>query len=437
MIGFLHRLYAGFISPPEAPKTDSALRFGLLGASFIAPMALILPAKSHPEVIVACVAARDRVKAEKYAKEHGIPVVHDTYEDVINDPAVSCIYIALPNSHHYEWALRAVKAGKHVLLEKPSTSNASEAKKLFGNHLFAAPGAPVLLEAFHYSFHPAWQIFLQLIHQDPLAGPVKIAYSQFFLYKGFLNRNDPSEIRLRYALAGGCGMDLSSYNVSHIRQMLADSHPNVQSANFRMLSTSKPPLDEQDLKQIDEAVTATFKSATGAEGRIVADLSTAGGWPIIPASWSRNLPSIGWPKCVAELGEKQIEDDTELTDGETHVVQRTVTFYNHIAPSMYHSIVVQDKHSIKRDVETVHSWTQTRTVKAYDWPDKSDGRQGESWWTTYRYQLNEFVHHVKGRKGSGVWFSGQDSIDQMAVIDEMYEKGGLKARPSAAFESEP
>lgn len=249
-------------------------------------------------------------------------------------------------------------------------------------------------------------------------------------------------------------MDVASYTVSHIRQMLGDSHPTVQSAQFRMLSFSSskslsPTNDRReedlDLQQVDEAVTATYKSATtGAEGRIVADARTAGGWPLLPASWSHNLPSMGWPKCVAELEEKQVEGNnqdgvsgsTKLGKGERHVVQRTVTYYNPIAPSLYHSIVVEDKHSIKSETQTVRSWVKRKTVKSYDWPDKSDGRQGADWWVTYRYQLEEFVNRVKGRKGSGVWFSCKDSIDQMAVLDEMYEKGGLKPRPSAKFDAD-
>ncbi|KAH8699213.1 putative oxidoreductase [Talaromyces proteolyticus] len=431
MLSFINRLYTGFISPPESSKVDDPVRFGVLGASFIAPMALILPAKSHPEVLVACVAARDRAKAELYAKKHGIPVVHSTYEDLINDPSISCVYIALPNSHHYEWALRAIKAGKHVLLEKPSTSNAIEAKRLFNHSKMKADDAPVLLEAFHYRFHPAWQKFLALIHKDPLAGPVKSAYSQSYLWKGFLSSDD---IRLKYSLSGGCTMDFATYNISHIRQIFDDQHPQVESTNFRMVVDKGSAAREEDSNQIDEAVTATYKSKSGAQGRIVADMKTTGGWPLLPSSWTRNLPSFGWPKCVAELDEKHIYDE-KIGERETHTVQRTVTMLNHLIPQIYHCIIVEDKHVIRHELQVVRSWTEKKNVKAYDWLDKSDGRQGADWWTTYRYQLEEFVNRVKGRNGSGVWIDRQDSINQMEVVDETYRKGGLEIRPTSALES--
>lgn len=361
----------------------------------------------------------------RFSRSTNRSITEPLRKDVINDPSIDCVYIPLPNSYHYEWAIRAIKAGKHVLLEKPCASNATEARKLFEHPLVTAPNAPVLLEAFHYTFHPMWQTFMQLIHHDPLAGPVKSAASYFSIPRGYFWKDD---IRFRYALSGGCSMDLATYGVSHIRQMLGDSHPVVESVTFRMLSKSEHPGKQpEDLEQIDEAVTATFKSkTTGAVGRIGADLSLTGRFCGV------KIPKMGWPKCVAELEEKEIDDhkESKLADGERHFVQRTATLYNHIGPVVYHSIVVEDKHSIKRETTTVKSWTKKNAIKAYDWPDKSDGRQGGASWSTYRYQLEEFVNRVKGRKGTGVWVSGQSSMDQMAVLDEMYEKGGLKIRPS-------
>nr|WNS47940.1 FunJ [Talaromyces coalescens] len=439
MSGFFHRFYLSSIAPPIVPKEQDALRFGILGASSIAPEAVILSARSHPEVIIYCVAARDRNRANLYAKKHNIPIVHDTYDDVINDPLVSCVYIALPNSHHYEWALRALKAGKHVLLEKPSTSNAIEAKKLFDHPLATTRDAPVLLEAFHYRFHPAWQKFLDLIHKDPsAAGPIKKAYSQSYMPKGFLPEND---IRFIYPLAGGCLMDFAAYNISHIRQMLDDPHPKVQNVVFRTHAhssggtTTSSTVDEegQNPGQVDEAVSASYISQTGARGYVVADLRSSGGWPLLPGSWTQHWPSVGWPKCTAELQEKQIYGHADK-DGEIHYVQRTVTLYNHIFPHVYHCITVDDMHTIRRGLQEVRSWSERKNIKAYTWPKDSGICQGMEWWTTYRYQLEEFVNHIKARQGSGVWVSREDSISQMEVIDETYTKGNLKLRPTSEFD---
>ncbi|RLL93008.1 hypothetical protein CFD26_100857 [Aspergillus turcosus] len=420
---FLHRIYA-LINPPSPKKQDDALRFGLLGASNIAPMALIGPAKSHPEVIIAAVAARDKKKAEAYAKKHNIPVVHLSYQELLDDPAISCVYIALPNALHFEWALRALRAGKHVLLEKPSCSNTIEARALFNHPLATAPNAPVLLEAFHYRFHPAWQTFLSLIHGDRVAGPVKHASCQQYLFKGYFPLDD---IRFNYSLAGGCLMDFGTYSLSCLRQILG-SEPEVTEASYRGVPPVLP-----DAEQVDLAIRATYRTQSGATGVLVADLASSGGWPsFLPSSWTENWPSAGWPKCVVELGEKAVDGDSASATGDIHTVQRTVTMWNFLMPTIYHRIDVLDMHTIRRNGSVVQTWTETKQIKAYDWPDKQ-GHVGEQWWTTYRYQLEEFVDRVKGRPGSGVWIDGADSIAQMEAVDRTYEKAGLKPRPTSEF----
>jgi predicted dehydrogenase len=69
----------------------------------------------------------------------------------------------LPNSLHFEWAVRDIRAGKHLLLEKPSTSNATEAEILFNLPELSQPNAPVLFEVFHNRFHPAVHKFRSFI----------------------------------------------------------------------------------------------------------------------------------------------------------------------------------------------------------------------------------------------------------------------------------
>ena len=66
--------------PPEVPKAPSPVRFGILGAAAITLPALVIPAKSHPEVVLKGVAARDRARAEALARTHGIERVYDSYD---------------------------------------------------------------------------------------------------------------------------------------------------------------------------------------------------------------------------------------------------------------------------------------------------------------------------------------------------------------------
>ena len=83
-------------NPPVVAKEPSALRIGILGAARIAPAALILTARSHPDIVVAAVAARDKAKAEKYAKEHGIPNVFSSYQGM---PTIGVSFVALADTY--------------------------------------------------------------------------------------------------------------------------------------------------------------------------------------------------------------------------------------------------------------------------------------------------------------------------------------------------
>jgi predicted dehydrogenase len=129
----------------------SDLRIGALGAATITPMALLRPSRKANGVSVTAVAARDRSRAEKFARKHAIEKVHAGYDALLADPDVDAIYNPLPNALHAEWTLRALDAGKHVLCEKPFASNAAEAQKV---HEAAEANDRIVMEAFHYRYHP-------------------------------------------------------------------------------------------------------------------------------------------------------------------------------------------------------------------------------------------------------------------------------------------
>lgn len=204
LFGFVKRL-ASAINPPSAsPLQDSIpIKFGILGAAAIAPAALISAAKSHPEVVVYAIAARDKNRAAAFAKKHSVSKVYggpSGYQELLDDPEVQVVYNPLPNSLHYEWTMKALLAGKHVLLEKPSSSTAEETRKMFE---FAEIKGLVLLEAFHYRFHPAIQRVKAIIDSGEL-GAIKHISPNLAVPKVWSSKN----IRFNYALAGGALMDM-------------------------------------------------------------------------------------------------------------------------------------------------------------------------------------------------------------------------------------
>lgn len=192
--------------------TVTPLRIGILGASRIAENAMIKPATATGHRLVA-VAARSPERAEAYAEQHGIERAVGSYAELISDPEVDIVYNALPNSLHGPWNLAAVQAGKHVLTEKPFSSNAVEARAVADA---ACVSGVTLLEGFHYLFHPVNRRLLDVVRSGTVGAVTRV---ETVLRMPKPSENDP---RWELALAGGSLMDLGCYGL-HASRTLGDA----------------------------------------------------------------------------------------------------------------------------------------------------------------------------------------------------------------------
>ncbi len=193
------------------------LRIGVLGAAKISPPALLTPALETNDVVVVGIAARDRDRAQSQADEFGIERVYDSYDEVINDPDIDAIYNPLPIVAHLEWGVKALEAGKHLLQEKPLTSNAAEARQLVAA---ADRAGLVMMEAFHWRFHPLATRLRQLL-DDGIVGEITSVAGGFSVP---IDTTD--DVRHAYELSGGALMDLGCYAAQWVR-FLAGSEPRV------------------------------------------------------------------------------------------------------------------------------------------------------------------------------------------------------------------
>ncbi|MGH6955202.1 MAG: Gfo/Idh/MocA family protein [Caulobacteraceae bacterium] len=196
-------------------------RIGLLGASRIAPPAVIAPAKSNPDFEVTAVAARDSARARAYAEAHAIPGVATSYADLVTRADVDVVYNALPPAAHAEWTIAALEAGKAVLCEKPFAMNAAEAARMTAAAERA--GRP-LLEAFHYRFHNVMRRAEAMVRRGDI-GRVRSASAAFKV----AIRRTPDELRWRAELGGGGLMDLGCYPLHALRTLIGEE-PHIVAA---------------------------------------------------------------------------------------------------------------------------------------------------------------------------------------------------------------
>jgi predicted dehydrogenase len=168
-------------------------------------------ARLSDSVHVAAVASRELGRAEAYARERGIERAYGSYEALLEDPDVEAVYVSLPNSLHAEWSIRALDAGKHVLVEKPFDRRPGRVEEAFE----AAERADrFLMEAFMYRHHPRTKRIAELV-ADGAVGELRLIRTAFSFPLSELG-----DVRMRPELDGGALMDVGCYCVS-ITRLLA------------------------------------------------------------------------------------------------------------------------------------------------------------------------------------------------------------------------
>ena len=119
--------------------------------------------QAHPGTEIVAIYHRDLNKAQAIAQAHNIPHACNTIADIVKLPAVQAVSISTPPFLHYEMAKAVLQAGKHLLLEKPVTLNAAEAKEL---HSLAREKGLIVTVDFEFRFVPGWQLFSELISEN-------------------------------------------------------------------------------------------------------------------------------------------------------------------------------------------------------------------------------------------------------------------------------
>jgi D-xylose 1-dehydrogenase (NADP+, D-xylono-1,5-lactone-forming) len=185
----------------------SKIRWGILSAANIAYDQMVPALRRSENAVVSAIASRTKEKAKKFE----VPTIYETYEELIQDETIDAIYIPLPNSLHKEWAIKAMDAGKHVLLEKPAVL---EEKDMIEIKEAVERNNVVFMEAFMYQFHKQHEKVKELLDSG-LIGEYQHVKSHFSY-----NLDNPNDVRLNKELGGGAMWDVGCYGMHAITQIV-------------------------------------------------------------------------------------------------------------------------------------------------------------------------------------------------------------------------
>jgi predicted dehydrogenase len=186
------------------------MRLGLLSTARINEL-LVAGARQVPGLEIVAIGSRELGRAEAQSQALGVPRAHGSYEALLADPDVEAVYVALPNSLHVEWSLRALAAGRHVLCEKPLSRHPDEVERAFDE---AERRRLVLVEGFMWRHHPQ---ALRLVELTREIGELRLIRASF----SFLLERE-GDLRLQAELEGGALMDVGCYCLSATRLLAGE-----------------------------------------------------------------------------------------------------------------------------------------------------------------------------------------------------------------------
>jgi predicted dehydrogenase len=185
-------------------QSPRPIRWGIVGTANIARKQFLPGLREAGGGRAAMVASRDHAKAEAYAAANGIDEGVEDYAALVESPDIDAVYVALPNSLHAAWTIRALRAGKAVLCEKPLCVGSAQTKEVLD---VAATADKPLWEAFVFPFQAQHQRLLALL-ADGAVGRLDEIFGAFhFLLSAKVN------IRLDAALGGGALADIGCYPI--------------------------------------------------------------------------------------------------------------------------------------------------------------------------------------------------------------------------------
>ena len=268
------------------------IRWGILGCARIARLEVVPAIQRCANACLQAVASRDPAKLAEFRALFGNFSSHASYEALLDDPQVDAVYLPLPNSMHCEWAIKAMRKGKHVLCEKPLALNAAEAEAMATT---AEECGVLLMEAFMYRYTDRTRK-VQAVLDSGILGPIQSINSTF---RFFLNRQNT--IKEQPALGGGALYDVGCYPLNLIGLVAKDEPVSIA---VECKKANGVDLNLSALLRFENGLVASMHCGFNAFGRMSSEIVGTDGTLVVPDTF---LDNAGQLLLSTNQGEQAIE----------------------------------------------------------------------------------------------------------------------------------
>jgi len=269
------------------------LKWGLIGTGSIAAQFAQALRESHHGELTA-IGSRSQAGAEAFAARFPA-TAHGSYEALLADPEVEAVYISTPHPWHEEWAVRAARAGKAILCEKPLTVNAAQAERVIAA---ARENDVFLMEAFMYRAHPQTLRLIRLLETHPI-GEIRFIRASFSLDIPYAR----DQWIFDHARAGGSILALGCYCVSMVRLVagIASGQPFADPLEVRGVARigGESRVDESALAALRFENGIVAEIASGSRLDLENNVRIVGteGSILLPSPWMA-APANGFSKIL-------------------------------------------------------------------------------------------------------------------------------------------
>ena len=236
------------------------INYAVVGAGWISQEAFLPGVGQSGNSRVGAIVTGDRAKAARLADFYDVGAVvdYEQYDALLASPAIDAVYIALPNHMHADFTIRAARAGKHILVEKPLAATEDEALAMIA----AARSAKVfLMTAYRLHNEPGTVAVLKHIRADAIGRP--LFFQSVFSFQAVLGNH-----RLKATTWGGPLQDIGVYCINAARHIFAEEPIEAMAMAHR-------PGDDPRFGEVEASVVALLRFPSGGLAQFVASFGSA------------------------------------------------------------------------------------------------------------------------------------------------------------------